>query len=370
MMKVDDERKQNIVIFCAGQSVTKASRIVTALNKEFNCVTWENIFTARDGNKKSLLPMLIKKIPTFDFALILGDGVDVVEMGRKTPEVHTIMRDNVLLECGLCITALGPDRVILLVEKGVRIPEDIEEVEENGVKIIKYAKGDESDLLDQIEHVKTHVDQEKNVVSPIVIGAAISTADGYHSNFILRFWENVGGQFLVANSTKFELSDPSTITEYDFPDPSKIKMKILIPMMINTNIGGKIHDHYKREGYTQGIIPDANFRGVMFHYKMNKDGMTICDIPSTVTASVGTVKDILELEADDDFDGDAESRFLNKELESFNFTLKKLMTEEAIRRKLAGFRKYFEGPDAEKNIQNILGLMKQVEIEKINLEIK
>lgn len=71
----------------------------------------------------ALLPALLKKIPTFDFALIVAEGVDTVKL--RGSEERSAIRDNVIFELGLCTMALGAERVILLAEENVRIPEDL-----------------------------------------------------------------------------------------------------------------------------------------------------------------------------------------------------------------------------------------------------
>ena len=73
------------------------------------------------------------------------------------------------------------------------------------------------------------------------------------------------------------------------------------------------------------IIAEDIRRTIEFKFSMNGDEMMVFDIPSTITASYSTVRDILNIEADDSRDEMAEKRFLQKETDSFIFTLDKLM---------------------------------------------
>lgn len=355
-------RPQHIIIFSAGESERNGNLgIVKDYLKQHNhiCYGWRELFAnANDSDKIALLPMLLKKIPSFDFAIILSDGVDSLnEFRGKTlsnQEKERIMRDNVLFETGLCTMALGADRVILMIENHIRIPEDLNGIGVGniGVKNITYANEISGDLYSKLEDVLNHIDKQAERISPIVIGAAVSTADGYVNNFILRFWENIWKGF-VNQETK----------EPILPVPDRITMNILMPKQIDASLGQKIQKYYSNNNLCRGIIQQGQFRGVDFRYTVDSDGnMNVYDIPSTVTASYGTVCDILNLTADEkEHDTDAEKRFLQKELDSFRFTLGKLLNEDLIRAKEKKFKK------SEEEIQQILNGVNKIHIVDVNL---
>ena len=355
-------RPQNIIIFSAGKSVENGN-LNTVKNflteKKYNCCDWHELFAnAKDQKSIALLPMLIKKIPTFDFAIILGEGTEKIRI-RDAEKETRIMRDNVLFECGLCIMALGRDRVILVTEKDVRIPEDLIGVGKIGVENIEYSN-EEKNLLEKLQLVINHIEKQATMLSPVVIGAAISTADGYFSNFILRFWENIG---------KAGFSDKTTHEEFH-PDPSLINMEICIPEKIDNQVKENIQKYYKLNDFKQGIIPDGSLRGIEFRYKQTENKFTICDIPTTITASYNTVKDILNLSADENSaDNKAEERFLTKELDSFTYTLHKLMVDKALTLKLESFNTKEKIIYTEEKIKNMQAVMKQVEIKEIKLNL-
>ena len=121
-------RPQNIIVFSSGAAdrCGRLDNVIERLRKhKHNPSKWRELFdNANNESDKALLPSLIKKIPTFDFAVIIGDKADLVSKFRDDDTEMAIMRDNVVFETGLCIMALGAERVILLVEKGVRIPDD------------------------------------------------------------------------------------------------------------------------------------------------------------------------------------------------------------------------------------------------------
>jgi hypothetical protein len=243
--------------------------------------------------------------------------------------------------------AFGIDRVIHLKEKNLRIsPDPFSGLKEMGIEIIEYI--DQENLLEKLAIVSGYIERKADEISPIIIGAAISTADGYFNNFILRFWENIRKGFIDIN-TKEEFH----------PDISQIRMNIYIPYEISSNLKENILNYYEINNYKQGMITQGTFRGVELRYKKVGNEYIISDYPSTLTASYNTVKDILNLNADERHDKNAEERFLMKERDSFLFTLNKLMTEESLTLKLKTFSYYKKD---ETKIQEILNLMKQVKI--------
>ncbi len=113
-----------------------------------------------DSEHIALLPSLSKKIPTFDFALIFAEGVDTVQM--RGEDVHKSMRDNVLFELGLCVMALGTDRVILFAEDSIHIPDDLIGVGKLGVKHISYVSSDFDLSVDQPSCLLTKLNNNKH----------------------------------------------------------------------------------------------------------------------------------------------------------------------------------------------------------------
>lgn len=160
----------------------------------------------------ALLPALLKKIPTFDFALIVAEGVDTVKL-RGSEECSAI-RDNVIFELGLCTMALGAERVILLAEENVRIPEDLIGVGKMGIEYVTFSSVDreatigkvgeiidkKADVLKerfmrQLSEIIEHINKNSEQVSPVFVGAAVSSAEAYFINFIVRLFENIDKGF-------------------------------------------------------------------------------------------------------------------------------------------------------------------------------
>ena len=92
------------------------------------------------------MPNLIKKIPTFDYAIIVCEGHDTVLMDRDDcKEPIKVMRDNVLFEIGLCVMALGVTKVVLVSDSLTRMPDDLSGLGgELAVKRIIYRLNDKT----------------------------------------------------------------------------------------------------------------------------------------------------------------------------------------------------------------------------------
>lgn len=387
------QHPQNIILFSAGESQengnfgTVKQRLEAAGHR---CHGWRELFeTANDSENIALLPMLLKKVPTFDFAIILGDGVDTLKTFRQKTldpdedekaaaagDVQAqercrkrIMRDNVLFEAGLCTMALGANRVVMLIEDDIRIPENLHGVGKLDVQHIRYSNPDPSkdipgDLDAKLDVVLTHIENNAEKVFPIVIGAAISTADGYFNNFVLRFWESI-----ISHGFQPQTSSPGAEAEPQRFALEDIEMRILLPRRISDNTKSAIAAYQKTHGFRKGSISDAGPRGLLFDYFINDAGkLVVCDIPTTVTASYNVVVDILQISADDKADAQAKEHFLLKELDSFHRTLKKLMHPTLLGNKLRGMKRGDGAPIyPEHKLQSLLDCLPRVHLERVDL---
>ena len=221
-----------------------------------------------------MLPMLIKKIPTFDFALLICEGHDETDMVRNGVVEHArTMRDNVLFEIGLCSMALGLNRVLLLTDGSVRLPEDLQGIgTETAIKVVSYAKGEEDSyrqaalqMTSYLEHISqriqdpqvsaqlvddidSHIHDNIDKLYPTVIGASVSTANGYMSNFVLRTLEKCNEGMILSD-------DPASLRF--FPD-DKIFMHIVLPMEYSSDTPSRSRD--RMQALSAGSVPSARFR--------------------------------------------------------------------------------------------------------------
>lgn len=315
------KRKTNVVIFSSGISEQKGltDRIKYGLEaRGCECCCWRELFASSNHAERiALLPMLIKKIPTFDFAVLICEGHDKAVMVRNGENVEiNAMRDNVLFEIGLCSVALGMDKVILLADKEVRLPEDLEGID-GQTALKEFFLPEHSDtaefdrLTDDIIH---YIDKNSRIFSPVVVGASASTASGYVTNFVFRCADSVYNGFI----------DKQTQQKI-IPEKGKIKMEIYIPYVFTADASAAARK--KQAELRTGIIPSARRRQLEFNYTVEDGCIIIRDYPTTLVTSYNTARTILNLKADDSADPNAQARFVAKELDLFESALNSLISK-------------------------------------------
>lgn len=315
-----------VVIFSSGEQKEAISQLASVLNQDnCQCTLWTELFTRQDEDQKyALLPALLKKIPTFDFAIILATPDESIKRQRNgVVEEYVGMRDNVIFEIGLCVMALGCNRTIILQHKDVYLFDDLIGVSgihaessllsasALGVKCFSYADGKHLESL--FTDIAQYIRVEHEVFSPIVIGAACSTAIGYFNMFIKRM------AFLLK----------------DYSQGIHKELRILIPEYITGTIFEDIKEYYIVNNYKSIVIPAIKGRDIASYYKMEGDTMVVCDIPTSIGASYQTAKEILSVDAADLKDVNAEIRFLKKEASMFYLTLKKLLAMNVLSEKVS-----------------------------------
>lgn len=309
---------------------------------EICCLDWRELFKgANHADQIALLPILMKKIPTFDFALIFAEGVDHVKM--RDNEVYTTMRDNVVFELGLCLMALGSKRVILLSEEGIRLPDDLSGIERIGLRHITYSSEKEfsqtvsqlaglineraahfeQPLATQIDRVIAHITSNADSISPVFVGAAVSSAEAYFTNFIVRLLEHINDPIFRKDS-----KEPLALSE----EP---QVYVIFPASADSMTHAAIAAYYQKLGAESFFIENAGARSLSFRGMLRNGQLTILDMPTSVTASYSVVHSILNINSDDAYDPTAEERFITKEMDIYAYTLKKLFSPEIAQKRLA-----------------------------------
>lgn len=340
-------RKQNVIIFSAGESVRNGnvSYIQRKLEeREIACFDWRALFNqAHNIEQIALLPSLSKKIPTFDFALIFAEAVDTVKFRGDCEQ--GAMRDNVIFELGLCVMALGIERVILLAEESIRIPEDLIGVGKIGIEYVTFDSLTKSSsinkvgeiieqkadtisghLTSQLDRIIEHINTNSNFISPVFVGAAVSSAEAYYLNFIIRLLENIENGFSSKNN-------PDVI--YDFP--KQFSIKIIIPTSVDSLSRQAISEFYSENRIDEFVIHQAGTRGLFFNgiFDEKNGSLVIIDVPTSITASYSVVNSVLNMDSDDEYDCLAEERFATKEMDMYAFALSKLLVSEVAIKRLS-----------------------------------
>lgn len=331
---------KNIVFFSSG--VTERNGILGAMVSSltaagFHCSYWRDLFSgAKDSDNIALLPILIKKIPTFDYAVLICEGHDTTTIERNGyTELVSTMRDNVLFEIGLCVMALGLPRTVLVTDDTVRMPDDLSGIGgQLALKRVFYKKGsdaayasaagDVAAYLDGVERasseVSDYIRETGDTLTPVIIGASSATACGYVNNFIFRTLEHIEDGIEYAGG----------ILPVDI---SKVFVHIGIPEEYDENVAALINERRRR--LCSGTVSGARGRPAVFGFERINDEIHITDYPTTVSTSYDTAKMILGMDADDTDDEEATVRFTHKELNLFEATLRAMLNRDFLAQLLA-----------------------------------
>ena len=372
-------RQQNIVLFSSG--ISEANGLLGYMmdeltHRDYSCSYWRDLFlNARDPANISLLKMLIKKIPTFDFAILICEGHDRMEIVRNgVKEIVPTMRDNVLFEIGLCTMALGLNRTILLTDGIARLPEDLTDSFQNpALKEIVYKPADKEswteavqDTASYIEYISESLNEAaKNIdeyiqktgdsLVPTVIGASVSTACGYMTNFVLRTLESIQSGFQSKGST-----------ELRYISDEKLFMHIILPERFTQETATRAQKrlHVLR----RAVIPNARYRSLEFRYRMIGDELHIYDYPTTLVTSYQTAQLILRMDADDlqGADRKAKERFNAKELDLFASAMQALISPKFIKLTIDEIYTKESKEYRRRCAQRLIRLMSHVTIERKN----
>lgn len=339
----------NIVIFSSGVSEQNGitEKIKNKLNQMgYNCMDWRGLFSfANNSDNIALLPMLIKKIPTFDFAVLVCEGHDTTYISRgKDSEFVKTMRDNVLFEVGLCAMAIGLNRTILVTDSEVRLPDDLCGINGNlALKRIVFPSdmiktNNDENFIDTTficEQIDRYIDQEKDHINQVVIGAAASGACGYAANFICRALEHIDDEIVVNDGEHQKIIRIS---------PENVYMHIVLPNNLDENVIESIKK--KQKNMLHGTILTARNRPAEFDFYFKGEELHIVDYPTNIVTSYDTARIILEMDADDNFDEMASERFVTKEISLFESTLKTILNDDFIKQVVD--EHYSDRTDAEK----------------------
>lgn len=98
-------RCQNVIIFSSGKNRAIAHAVASSLDvSACKPVVWDEFFRKIYGDEYSLtkhyalFPFLIKKIPSFDYAIIIAGDDDTMRKNGESGERYVTARDNVIFE--------------------------------------------------------------------------------------------------------------------------------------------------------------------------------------------------------------------------------------------------------------------------------
>lgn len=329
-------RRQNVIIFSSGKNVRVAHEIAQHLDSEVCCpIVWDVFFKRIYGaeyalNKPyALFPFLIKKIPSFDYAIIVAGDDDTVFKNGQEGEAVVTTRDNVIFELGLCSMALGEKRVVIVRHESVRLIDDLRGYDNSmesypgdgpcllsarNVQVKTYDYSGFDDLPAISKQICDYVRQSFLDYSPVVVGSACSTAMGYKDNFLIPIVDRLS---LLNDGFRYEVA-------------------ILLPLGEGVCLAPELMENPRRfiDEYVASLpgvastTIDCKGRPVHCYFCENAGCRTIIDIPTTLVASRKMAEQVLSIKADDELEDAHLQRLMMKEVDQFVATLKRFLLDD------------------------------------------
>lgn len=176
--------KRKLFIGSSTQGLDIAQKVKTRIEEK--CSEWLSVKLWSDDNvfklTKSTLENLQEKSMLYDYGVLIATSDDVGEIKEDKCE---IMRDNVLFEAGMFLATLGRERAFIMIEKGCRIPSDL-----NGQTLSIFSK-DESGMLDSC--INDLIIELNNTKNNFRFGNTPSTALalGYFKNYVCKLIDGI-----------------------------------------------------------------------------------------------------------------------------------------------------------------------------------
>lgn len=367
-------RPQNIIVFSSGKNLKVAERLADGMRSD-DCrpVVWKDYFQAVFGSEYertksyALFPFLSKKIPSFDFAVVVAGDDDATRKDSPATDwqgfapssgnEHDFIttRDNVVFELGMCCMALGETRVILVRHKDVRLLDDLRgrnadqrKVEgadglectlltTDNIQLTAFEYSDMADLPGMATNILDYVRKSHDVFAPVVIGAACATASGYIGNFVASLCHGLAAARAPGNPERFLSYGGRACTPEEarrHVDPKTAEILILLPdssrpppeEFLKNPKRFLFGNWYPNQGVrTDGRLEDKR-RPIEFCADVSDSGVRYVDVPTTILASYETARRILEIDADEEkMEVGQKTRFLAKEMDNFEAALRKLL---------------------------------------------
>lgn len=262
--------KPTIFIGSSSEGIGVAKDIKSKLSKQFSVTLWPKIF---DFNKSNL-ENLSSQISFFDYAILVATGDDTT-VSRNKEKLSP--RDNVIFEYGLFSGGIGVSRTFLVMERGSKLPSDL-----NGITLPYIVpigtEGYKENIRKVCQEIAKHI---KDKESTFDLGYLPSTtlAYGYFCNFIEKTVQRLledrkdKKEFTLENGDKFLINN--------------LKVTILIPSDLTDDMFKKVSTNRLCSGWQKLKVDPKDIRDYDFSIdvtNINNGFLHIVDIPLTLNA--------------------------------------------------------------------------------------
>lgn len=196
MRSTPKEQKHLPTVFIVSsiEALPIAQAVKSNFDHEANVDIWsENIFSIN----RNFLETLLNRASYYDFCIAIFSGDDEAKIRGKKEK---ITRDNVILEFGLFLGRLGPDRTFFILEENVRLFSDW-----NGIAKATFRKRDPleaavGNACNQLRQEMAKADRLQH----FTMLPSTSLAIGYYNNFLKKIFDalSTNTEFTVVERDK------------------------------------------------------------------------------------------------------------------------------------------------------------------------
>ena len=282
--------KRKMFIGSSSEGLKIAEAIRT--NLENQCGDWIDVVIWNGGDIFALntgtLESLIKESMICDYAVLVATNDDKTTSRGKGKKVA---RDNVILEAGLFLGALGKSRTYLVADEEIELPSDF-----NGTMVI-ICKNETASINDVCNKIVVELKKTQHSYQLKHLPSA-ALALGYFDNYVLHFFKNRKSSYL----------------------------KVIIPTSFESIEGEVVayKSKYASKDYSTRLFKRS--RPIGYKYKKRKN--VYWDIPTTMQTIYKLVEKIIpQTEIGNNPERD---RWLEKEAYVFGHTLEELIAHDKI----------------------------------------
>jgi hypothetical protein len=310
--------KPRIFIGSSSEGLSCAEHVKNLLeeNAALDCTLWNDgtIF----GLNSSYLESLLKAGSMFDFGILVATQDDLT---NKRGEINYSARDNVLFEYGLFMGRLGRFRTLILKQKDVDLPSDLD-----GIHMSEFQRGENDEITDslvkEIQIIKDHI-LERYKLPELGLLPSTSVAAGFYENFVERVVD-----FLREKAT----------LEIDGVEYDSFEVQVVLPSKLQHDMQKSADYYFKIRNFKRHEFeaPGRGIRTRIASHPEEANKLIICDIPTTLTAVYDSIEMYLP-------QGHTESEFELielREIHNFRTVLERKVNRDPFSKSIVQFIEY------------------------------
>jgi hypothetical protein len=269
--------KRRVFIGSSVEALPVANEVKTYLSRWADCTMWnDDVFTFNT----SYFDTLLKSLSFYDLGILVATADDFTTSREK---LFDAPRDNVVLEFGLFLGALGPRKVLFLRQDGTKLPSDLFGISS---PTFPAEKGDarSSALRHICARIKRDFVDRTAATFDLGLLPSVSLAYGYFDNFVRRTCDRLlDVKTIVVRGRRIPFDD--------------FRFKILIPDDLSADMYDKVKARRHTQHWESIKINAGGLRPYDFHVDLSPNAqgrIEIYDIPLTLNSLHQAIQQYLE----------------------------------------------------------------------------